>query len=484
MVMSIFYEVLVMMNEVIQYDVIKRDIMKLNSNFVLACATTLLTSLCVFAGGCAHWPATPRLERVNAYGYGRADVTRLSQYDDLLVVLAISGGGTRAAALGYGVLEELRRTEVMVNGVKRRLLDEVAVISAVSGGTFPATYYALHGEKTFEEFEERVLLRNFESELARRIILNPVNWFRLPSGTFGKSDLFAELYDETVFNHATFSDLQRAKGPIVIINGTDVTTGARFSFTQDQFDAICGDLSRVTLGRAVATSTALPPLLTPITFENRGGTCGRQVPAWQAAAEAASGESETPGRALLRARALQSYEDPARPYIHIFDGGLSENLGLSEVLRAFEIMKIAPDETVLPALRRARKVVVIAVNALRFPEVDWDRSPAPPDTGTLEGQMWSIPVDRITIDGVEQVREKLNAWQAAAHDGGPERRAYLVQVTFDALKDPAERIYFKRVKTRLQLPKEQVDKLREVAGRLLRESPAYQRLLADLKSEH
>ena len=75
-----------------------------------------------------------------------------------------------------------------------------------------------------------------------------------------------------------------------------------------------------------------------------------------------------------------------------------------------------------------------------------------------------------------QTREKLDAWQA----GGPDRRAYLAQVTFDSLKDPAERLYFKRVKTSLALPKDQVDKLREVAGRLLREAPAYQRLLKDL----
>ena len=168
----------------------------------------------VFAGGCAHWPATPRLEQAGAPGYRLAEVTRPGQSDDLLVVLAMSGGGTRAAALGYGVLEELRRTEVTVNGVKRRLLDEVDVISAVSGGTLPATYYALRGEKTFEEFEAKVLSRNFEIELAKRIILNPVNWFRLPSGTFGKSDLFAELYDETVFDHATFADLKRANGPL------------------------------------------------------------------------------------------------------------------------------------------------------------------------------------------------------------------------------------------------------------------------------
>ena len=188
--------------------------MKRNSTFAVTCAVTLLASLCVFASGCAHWPATPRLEQAGGPGYRLAEVTRPGQSDDLLRVLAISGGGTRAAALGYGVLEELRRTEVMVNGVKRRLLDEVDVISVVSGGTLPATYYSLRGEKTFEEFEAKVLSRNFERELALRIV-TPTNWFRLPSGTFGKSDLFAELYDETVFDHATFGDLQRANGPFV-----------------------------------------------------------------------------------------------------------------------------------------------------------------------------------------------------------------------------------------------------------------------------
>ena len=326
-----------------------------------------------------------------------------------------------------------------------------------------------------------MLLRRFETELAERILLNPVNWFRLPSPTFGKSDLFAELYDETVFDHATFADLQRANGPFVIINGTDLTSGARFSFTQDQFDAICGDLSRMTLARAVATSTALPPLLTPITLENRGGTCGRRPASWEIEAEAAAKMSATPGRALLRARALQSYADPGRPYIHLFDGGLSENVGLAEVVRALEIMKVDPRETVMPALRRAHKVVVIAVNALRFPEVDWDRSPAPPGTDTVTDQMWSIPVDRITFDIVEQVHDKLITWQSErAADGAP-RRAYLVQVTFADLKDPEERRYFRGVKTRLQLPKDQVDKVREVAGRLLRQSPDFQRLLVDLK---
>ena len=73
-------------------------------------AVFLSSALCVFASGCAQWPATPRLEQAGAPGYRIAEAVRPSQSDELLLILTISGGGMRAAALGYGVLEELRRT--------------------------------------------------------------------------------------------------------------------------------------------------------------------------------------------------------------------------------------------------------------------------------------------------------------------------------------------------------------------------------------
>ena len=108
-----------------------------------------------------------------------------------------------AAAVVVGLLGSA--VLVVLRGARRRLLDEVDVISAVSGGTLPAAYYGLRGERTFEEFPARVLYRNLEADLVKRI-LSPANWFRLPSGTFGKSDLFAEIYDETVFGGATFAE--------------------------------------------------------------------------------------------------------------------------------------------------------------------------------------------------------------------------------------------------------------------------------------
>ena len=54
-------------------------------------------------------------------------------------MLAFSGGGTRAAAFSYGLLEFLRKTQILrANGEKVRLIDSVGVITGVSGGSFTA----------------------------------------------------------------------------------------------------------------------------------------------------------------------------------------------------------------------------------------------------------------------------------------------------------------------------------------------------------
>ena len=58
---------------------------------------------------------------------------------------------------------------------------------------------------------------------------------------------------------------------------------------------------------------------------------------------------------------------------------------------------------------------------------------------------------------------------------------YVVEVKFDELKDETERMYFKRLPTAFKLAPEQVDKLRDVAHRLLVNSEEFQRLLGELK---
>src|SRR5262249_49650628 len=119
---------------------------------------------------------------------------------DDLVILAFSGGGTRAAAFSYGALEALRSIEIVnKTGRKTRLLDEVDVITGVSGGSFTALAYGLYGDKLFDDYQARFLKRNVQGEITSRT-LNPLNWGALSSTGWGRSELAAQLYDEILFN--------------------------------------------------------------------------------------------------------------------------------------------------------------------------------------------------------------------------------------------------------------------------------------------
>ena len=192
---------------------------------------------------------------------------------DNLVILAFSGGGTRAAAFSYGVLEFLRRTEIVApNGAKFRLLDSVDVITGVSGGSFTALAYGLYGDKLFDDYEQRFLKRNVQGELIARAF-SPRYWGDLSSEGWGRSELASQLYDEILFNGATFGDLNRGKGPMILASATDISTGSRFVFNQGTFDVICSDLNAVPLSRAAAASSAVPVVLSSITIKNYGGTC-------------------------------------------------------------------------------------------------------------------------------------------------------------------------------------------------------------------
>ena len=467
-----------------------RNVFTLNKERILAHALLLVFS---FSAGCAHYPVNQPIKEVRPdAGYRAATMKTPENSDSLLLFLTFSGGGMRAAALSYGVLEELRKTEIVLDGRKRRLLDEVDGISSVSGGSFTAGYYGLFGDRIFEDFESKFLKKNIQRGLIRRALFNVVNWVRLLSPTFARSDLAAEYYDRHIFEGGTFGDIAARKGPFIIMNATDMTHGTRVGFTQEAFDLICSNLSLFPVGRAAAASSAIPMALTPITLRNYAGTCGFKTT--EGFEKVSEGRDVQERGFFLHNDIVPFLDREKKPYIHLVDGGVGDNLGLKAVLDRVIVRGSVWGAMKGTPLEKVRKVVFIVVNAETEPDPKWDRTERVPTFGVMLASYSSIAIDRYNEGTIALLKDSAGSWaneimtqrcQGGAVSPSPgacgDIQFYVVEVKFDALKDETERNHFKRLPTALKLPSEEVDKTRDAAHRLLVESGEFQRLLFELK---
>lgn len=403
--------------------------------------------------------------------------------DEWLVILAFSGGGTRAAALAHGVLEELARTTFHRGGRTYRMLDEVDAISAVSGGSFTAAYYALYGDRLFADFEDIFLKRDIQGALWRHMAW-PQHWYPLMTKQLGRSDLAADYYDQSIFDGATFGDLLAVKDrPNLIINATDMVTGHPFAFTQRFFDLIGSDLTSLPLGRAVAASSAAPLLLSPLTLRNYAGEDLAQSAACAAHVRAAA---QVDGAPEDLTRNLISYLDAEdRPFIHLVDGGVADNLGLRGLLDVSAMNGGFDALLDRWALGHVRKIAVIVVNAAAHHDKRWNRGSNPDFVDVFQAvteRMTQLSSSRTIAD----LKAEMEQWRKSDPTGGTEgkseRAFHLVDVSFDKMEDPEERKFFYDLPTTLSLPASTVDRLREVGGRLLRESAEFQRVRAGFEA--
>ncbi len=449
----------------------------------VAARTILSLLLALAAAGCRHPREVnpPLAAPAGAEGYYFHTRARPGNSPDTLFILCFSGGGTRAAALACGVLEELARTPVP--GTPRRLLDEVDAISSVSGGSVTAAAYALYGDEAFGRLETNFLKRDIQGELVGRV-LNPFRWRRLWSPHYNRSDLAAQLYDEVLFHGATFGDLAARPGPYVAVNATDIAHGARFGFSQHQFDLLCADLAPLRVARAVAASSAVPGLLAPVTLDSYAGACDPPLPPALLAAARGQAAGLTRREALLM-RELGGYLGTNRPFLHLMDGGIADNLGVRAVLDGLHLLMQNPEARGTLDFARLRRVAILCVNARSQPERDWNRREAPPGTLALAVAAAGIPMDRYSYETIELLHEQVNAWRDEARRrrgeaGGPPLELHPIIVSFDQLPDAEERRFFLNQPTSFRLPAGDVDALREVGGRLLRNAETYQALLRDL----
>ena len=102
-----------------------------------------MTICAVTLGGCATIQNAPINVPLATADAAPVEASRAipTNGDDVVIGLAFSGGGTRAAAFSYGVLSEFDRTEAGPTRKNSPLLDRIDYVSGVSGGAVTAAYF-------------------------------------------------------------------------------------------------------------------------------------------------------------------------------------------------------------------------------------------------------------------------------------------------------------------------------------------------------
>ncbi|MGA6828374.1 patatin-like phospholipase family protein [Nitrospira sp. NS4] len=267
---------------------------------------------------------------------------------EMLIGVAISGGGSRAALFGAAGLEALAK--LPVGPPAHSLIEDVSMISSVSGGSMATSYFASQkpprevpvltpaGDlsedyRTFFAAYKTTMDNDYENPLLWRNILR-LRWFN-PAWT---ARSLAEYLNAEFLKDMSFKDVmeREARGdiPRLLINTTLYNDGRRLLMTtlpqeEAQYDlledvhragsgsgrtkavedlirtkwtslqsvtpqALDLDLCPIKLAAAVATSMSFPPIIGPNTFKVEG----------------------------------------EEQYYHAGDGGLSDNMGIESLFMA------------------------------------------------------------------------------------------------------------------------------------------------------
>jgi hypothetical protein len=280
---------------------------------------------------------------------------------DVLVGVAMSGGGSRAALFGAASLEALGTVQTR-NG--QSVLEQVSYLSSVSGGSIAASYYALkkparsvsvltpEGAMTdayrtfFNEYQNAV-----SQSLGPAVFWRQISRFRWLNPALGAVSMH-EILRERLLGDATMMDVaqREANGdsPGLIVNTTLYNNGRRFALA-----AHPSEVFRYNFFTDLQESLARqgkPSQIPPILLDR----WQRLVP--MTPHEIHMNACQTPLSAVVSASAsfppmigpitFQVEGDPT--YWHAGDGGLYENQGVESIL--FMFLKQLQDKNARRAL--------------------------------------------------------------------------------------------------------------------------------------
>ncbi len=457
----------------------------------IATALPLLLCSCQTAMVPTNQPLPQTAQGVPVFRAGYALLPMLQNpQGEIVFIMAFSGGGKRSAAFAHGVLRGLRQIPVVEEGQTRSLLDELDYLAAVSGGSFPAMHYGLYHDKSFETFPSEFLKVDLNAYIYGTYLL-PWNWEWLVNPFYGTNDRMAEVYDRLMFHGATYADLLRRGLPVVAVNATDIANGITFSFTQPSFDLICSDLSSFPVARAVAASNGFPVLFSPITLISHTPDCRGVRPPTAVPGEWAETADELSRRALL-ARIANRYLDPERTrFVHLLDGGISDNLALRSVTNGAIALDANTDAFRRVALK-ARRVLVLSVDGQSVTDPALSKQRVVTGLSQIFGAVSGTQIDAYNFETliltsselrqlVENIR-KVRCAQARVIEGHDcaDVRGALVHISLASIPDPEERRRLQAIPTGLTIPDADIDQLVSSGEHLIQQNDQIRGLISNL----
>jgi NTE family protein len=423
------------------------------------------------------------------------DKAREREDDNGIVVgLALSGGGTRAASFSFGVLEALAATPSPVRSRdgKRDMIDHVKIVSGVSGGSIIAAYYGLKGRAALTDFRQQFLDQDLMAQLNTSVSL--VNISRAVGGGANTDNKLRDWLNQQLFHGANYSELI-GRRPIVLINATDIYSRTPFLFAPPTFAAMCSDIAEYPVAGAVAASAAVPGAFAPVVIESFPSQCKTPLP--ERVMNAANNPTASPilhsfAKALERARTGQV------KYVKLLDGGLVDNYGLSGITIAraaagTPYAPLQPEEAV-----KLRRMLFVVVDSGRGPQGDWAQTLEGPTGKDLVGAVIDTIIDANTRSSyaafdatMSNWRQELIKWRCGLKRdevdrlrgrGGPwncrDLKFTVTRVAVDQL-DAARAKRLNAVPTSFTLPPATVDEV-ILAGRdALKANTAFQAFLKD-----
>ncbi|MFO0997852.1 MAG: patatin-like phospholipase family protein [Alphaproteobacteria bacterium] len=436
----------------------------------------------------------------------------LSDPDRPVVLVALSGGGARATALGATILRELRSYTYAARGGQRRLVDDVAIVSSVSGGSVTAAYFGVFGPDQLDQLRPDFLDHDNMKALELEAI-NPANWWRFTFEPYTRIDVLRDMFDQQLFHGRTFATINQPDKPLVILNATDMAAGETFAFTPSRFSDICSDFDRTLLSVGVVSSAAFPIALTPMNFQNHSVERCRDVkmPQWIERSLSSRSEPYLDIEAFKRARYANDLRRGPNAfrdvrYLHFLDGGLADNLGLRSLKAAILSPHFTDCSDQDPKAERwrtgcllfainsgkIRKLVVVTVNARSDPPNPLDTDPGRPGELAQISAVTSVPIDSTSANMYAEMQSILDEIKTAAKSAPVDARfggmkVYSVLVDFDQLRatDPAQRALrdkAKAIPTSWTITAENMEIVDQAGALLLKQHPCFQKLLLDLKA--